>query len=53
MAGDVKEIITSVVGALRANPAALAALCASFLVVIARRLGPDLHRQGRDRRDPG
>jgi hypothetical protein len=34
MAGDVKEIITSVVGALRANPAALAAWCASFLVVL-------------------
>ncbi len=34
MAGDVKEILTSVVGALRANPAALAAFAAAFLVVL-------------------
>jgi len=34
MAGDVKQIVTSVIGALRANPAALAAFTASFLVVL-------------------
>jgi hypothetical protein len=34
MAGDVREIITSLVGALRANPAALAAFAAAFLVVL-------------------
>jgi hypothetical protein len=34
MAGDVREIITAVVGALRANPAALAAFAAAFLVVL-------------------
>jgi hypothetical protein len=34
MAGDLKQIITSVVGALRANPAALAAFSASFVVVL-------------------
>ncbi len=34
MAGDVREILTSVVGALRANPAALAAFAAAFLVVL-------------------
>lgn len=34
MAGDVKEIIATVVGALRANPAALAAFAAAFLVVL-------------------
>jgi hypothetical protein len=34
MAGDVREIITAVVGALRANPTALAAFTAAFLVVL-------------------
>jgi hypothetical protein len=34
LAGDVKQIITSVVGALRANPAALVAFGAAFLVVL-------------------
>jgi hypothetical protein len=34
MAGDVREIITAVVGALRANPTALAAFAAAFLVVL-------------------
>jgi hypothetical protein len=34
MAGDVKQIVTSVIGALRANPAALTAFAASFLVVL-------------------
>jgi hypothetical protein len=34
MAGDVKQIIAAVVGALRANPAALVAFAAAFLVVL-------------------
>jgi hypothetical protein len=34
MAGDLKQIVTSVVEALRANPAALAAFAAAFLVVM-------------------
>lgn len=34
MAGDVKQIVTSVVGALRANPIALVFFGASFLVVL-------------------
>ena len=34
MAGDVQQIVTTVVGALRANPAALAAFAAAFLVVL-------------------
>jgi hypothetical protein len=34
MAGDVREIITTVVGSLRANPAALGAFAAAFLVVL-------------------
>lgn len=34
LAGDVREIITAVLGALRANPAALAAFAAAFLVVL-------------------
>jgi hypothetical protein len=34
MAGDVKEVISSVVGALRANPVALAFFGASFMVVL-------------------
>jgi hypothetical protein len=34
MAGDVKQIIAAVVGALRANPAALGAFAAAFLVVL-------------------
>jgi hypothetical protein len=34
MAGDVKQIIAAVVGALHANPAALVAFAAAFLVVL-------------------
>lgn len=34
MAGDLKQIVASVVGALRANPAALVAFGAAFLVVL-------------------
>jgi hypothetical protein len=34
MAGDIRQTVTSVVGALRANPAALAAFGASFLIVL-------------------
>jgi hypothetical protein len=34
MAGDVRDIITAVVGALLANPGALAAFAAAFLVVL-------------------
>jgi hypothetical protein len=34
MAGDIRQTVTSVVGALRANPAALAAFGAAFLIVL-------------------
>jgi hypothetical protein len=34
LAGDVRQIVGSVIGALRANPAALAAFAAAFLVVL-------------------
>ena len=34
MAGDIKQIIATLVGALRANPAALGAFAAAFLVVL-------------------